>query len=350
MTPAASHSGQISPGHPAARLGWVDVARGIGILLVVYGHGLRAIYPAAMPAEALVQDRLIYAFHMPLFFVLSGLFLWRSLAHDRAGFLGGRLKTIVWPYLLWSVVSGLIELVAARWVNTPLRLADVLLIPVQPIEQYWFLYTLFLCQLIALALFPSRLVFAGAALAGWLVAPFIDAGMVTRALASLPFVAAGVWGAEPLGRLAGGPLRGAALVLLAAAAVFALLAPVIVAGLPNRWVALAAALVGSLMVIALAMVAAGIGRGGGLALLGEASLAIYVLHTIFSAGARIGLKCVGLPVAGLPMLALTTLAGIVFPYLVWLWAERRGWSVLLGLGAARSRPRAVAATPSLETE
>lgn len=41
----------------------VDIAKGIGILLVVYGHLKNPFNP------------FIYAFHMPLFFFLSGFLL-----------------------------------------------------------------------------------------------------------------------------------------------------------------------------------------------------------------------------------------------------------------------------------
>ena len=41
----------------------VDIAKGIGILLVVYGHLHNPI------------NTFIYAFHMPLFFFLSGFFI-----------------------------------------------------------------------------------------------------------------------------------------------------------------------------------------------------------------------------------------------------------------------------------
>jgi acyltransferase len=50
-----------SPGQ--ARLAWLDNARGIGICLVVLGHALNGGF---------VHD-VIFAFHMPLFFFLSGL-------------------------------------------------------------------------------------------------------------------------------------------------------------------------------------------------------------------------------------------------------------------------------------
>ncbi|GAB4505544.1 MAG: acyltransferase family protein [Anaerolineales bacterium] len=49
------------------RIGYIDVAKGIGILLVAMGHtGLSLVAP--------YLHKLIYSFHMPLFFFLSGYF------------------------------------------------------------------------------------------------------------------------------------------------------------------------------------------------------------------------------------------------------------------------------------
>lgn len=46
------------------RLEWIDVARGIGIISVMFGHlGVDII------------DRIVFTFHMPLFFLISGYFL-----------------------------------------------------------------------------------------------------------------------------------------------------------------------------------------------------------------------------------------------------------------------------------
>lgn len=45
------------------RIDWVDVAKGVGIFLMVMGH-------SSMPDAV---NRWIYSFHMPLFFLLSGL-------------------------------------------------------------------------------------------------------------------------------------------------------------------------------------------------------------------------------------------------------------------------------------
>lgn len=60
----------------AQRADWIDAARGLGIVLVVLGHCLRGLVAAGVLADGPVfqiVDRAIYAFHMPLFFLLSGL-------------------------------------------------------------------------------------------------------------------------------------------------------------------------------------------------------------------------------------------------------------------------------------
>ncbi len=53
-----------------------DIARGIGMLLVIYGHFLEPMYPAhnGRPAieAAAAQWQVIYSFHMMLFFFVSG--------------------------------------------------------------------------------------------------------------------------------------------------------------------------------------------------------------------------------------------------------------------------------------
>ena len=42
------------------RLDWIDIAKGIGIISVLMGHNVSQLKP------------IIYAFHMPLFFILAG--------------------------------------------------------------------------------------------------------------------------------------------------------------------------------------------------------------------------------------------------------------------------------------
>lgn len=66
----------------AARSEWVDAAKGLGILLVVYGHVARGLVNGGVPMDRqwfATLDAAVYAFHMPLFFLLSGWFFVGSL-------------------------------------------------------------------------------------------------------------------------------------------------------------------------------------------------------------------------------------------------------------------------------
>lgn len=325
------------------RTGWIDGARGIGIILVVFAHALRALHPQVATAPAWVQasDRAIYSFHMPLFFLLSGLFAWRSLAAGRGRFAADKLVTIAYPYFLWSLVEGGIELLFARDANTPLDPTDMLLIPVAPIEQFWFLYALFLCQLMLLACYPSRAVLVAVACVGVIAATMLGTGpMPLRALAFLPYVALGVVCAPALLRLGSSRAAGAAL-LGASAVAWAGLLHVTSRSIPLP-VSLVIGTAGSFMTIGTATLVVESAVGPLLELLGRTSMAIYVMHTIFSAGMRIVPTLVGLSFDFGAMLAMTTLAGIAGPLAVWWIAERFGVAALLGIGPRRRLRPAVA--------
>ena len=80
------------------RISYIDMAKGIGILLVVFGH-------SAFPTPTVNQW--ISSFHMPLFFLLSGMLLSHTCAHEKP--LGATLKkkarTILVPYFFFSIFS-----------------------------------------------------------------------------------------------------------------------------------------------------------------------------------------------------------------------------------------------------
>ena len=72
------------------RIGYFDIARGIGILLVVLGHNdFGGISP--------FLDQLIYSFHVPLFFFLSGYFINTSIPFLE--FSRKRFHSVLKPYL-----------------------------------------------------------------------------------------------------------------------------------------------------------------------------------------------------------------------------------------------------------
>lgn len=144
------------------RTEWVDYAKAIGIILVVYGHVARGVKEAGYNfSDSLftLVDSFIYSFHMPLFFFLSGLFFYQSFI--KRGFLDltlNKIDTIVYPYILWTLIQGGISVILSQHTNSNTSLTEVIYLW-QPFAQFWFLYTLFiifmLCGLIY-KIWPKR--------------------------------------------------------------------------------------------------------------------------------------------------------------------------------------------------
>lgn len=300
------------------------MSRGVGIILVVYGHVLLGHFVSKPPEWVTEQAALIYAFHMPLFFMLSGLFLWSSLG--REGFLRSRWTQLIYPYLLWSLVTVALEIALAQFVNSPLSFREALLIPFVPLEQFWFLYALLVCQLVAFIAYPHKLIILPLGLLGLgMLALFGGEWIVIRSFLYLPFVALGIFGKSAIDGLSrASPWYQ----LLVAGVSWAIFATLWINGM--QWATLLLGALGSVGTVALAMLAA---RSRGLAALGRASLAIYLLHTIFSAGTRITLEQFGLPATSFASVTFSLIAGIAIPYVVWDWTKRSNRTRILGLGA-----------------
>jgi fucose 4-O-acetylase-like acetyltransferase len=134
------------------RLDWVDYAKGIGIILVVVGHALTNIKGNDFCNGAAI---VIYTFHMPLFFFLSGLFVQKSINKGDKEFIVNKIKVLLYPYFVWSLIEGSIRCFLANkiTIQNAVTTYDLLLIPFKPIEHYWFLYALFLCMLMYLVLY-----------------------------------------------------------------------------------------------------------------------------------------------------------------------------------------------------
>ena len=136
------------------RLGWLDRAKGLGIVLVVIGHawiGLRAAGVLADDGMFRVVEQLIYNFHMPLFFLLSG-FTYEGWARRRS--LGqaalSRVTRLIWPLVLWTYIFALFRFAAGGAANTQAGLDSLLVLPLPPRDHFWFLLALFFLHLIAL--------------------------------------------------------------------------------------------------------------------------------------------------------------------------------------------------------
>jgi len=91
------------------RIAWVDVAKALGIILVFHGHLVEPFIRFGDPAgeyrrAALQQMRWIYAFHMPLFFLLVG-FLYKDRGLSLSSFVIRQVRTRLVPAWVFNIVA-----------------------------------------------------------------------------------------------------------------------------------------------------------------------------------------------------------------------------------------------------
>lgn len=79
------------------RIEWIDICKGLGMILVVLGHtGLSKISQVAYDW--------IYSFHMPLFYLLSGLCFNNDKYRKFNIYIKRRLKTLILPFFILNTV------------------------------------------------------------------------------------------------------------------------------------------------------------------------------------------------------------------------------------------------------
>ncbi len=134
----------------AVRQTWIDYARGIAIILVLYRHVFEGIKNSGISiAEYLPIEHaniLFFSFRMPLFFIISGFFVAGSLAKRGLKlFVNTKASLILYPYFLWGILQITIQLVLKDYVNanrTVYSFLDLLYLP-RVVDQFWYLYALF---------------------------------------------------------------------------------------------------------------------------------------------------------------------------------------------------------------
>ena len=81
-----------------------DIAKGIGIVLVVIGHYI----PDNAPSWYIGFVSFVYHFHMPLFFMIAGFFYERSI--KKVGywrFVRSKFERLMFPYFIlsWTIIG-----------------------------------------------------------------------------------------------------------------------------------------------------------------------------------------------------------------------------------------------------
>ncbi len=80
------------------RISSIDIAKALGMLTIMWGHVRLGSWSTAF----------VYAFHIPLFFFLSGLVFNRDRYRDFNEFIKKRIKSLLIPYVIFSFITWII--------------------------------------------------------------------------------------------------------------------------------------------------------------------------------------------------------------------------------------------------
>ena len=86
------------------RIEWIDIAKGIGIILVIMGHTI-----------ALRYSQWLYTFHLPLFFLLSGLVYNENKYPKYTTLLKQKSTQILLPWLKFFLIGLIFCLLIPEW-------------------------------------------------------------------------------------------------------------------------------------------------------------------------------------------------------------------------------------------
>ena len=125
------------------RIDYIDASKGIGIMLVVLGH---------LGTSFFWSSTLIYSFHMPLFFFLSGIFFRRYDSHRI--FLSKKIHSLIIPFMWFYLVTSILVPIAFNtfygidvmyYIDSPIisQLIAVYIDEIFPNPPIWFLISLF---------------------------------------------------------------------------------------------------------------------------------------------------------------------------------------------------------------
>lgn len=128
---------------------WINIARGIGMILVVCGHAIGDTITGER--YGIVAFDVIYSFHMPLFFFLSGFcgtgVLRMKNYSQKLGYIYKKFERLMIPYFIVGIIYVPLKIIFAGEVNTTLQLNSFVidfLLGDNPNAQLWTLYALFI--------------------------------------------------------------------------------------------------------------------------------------------------------------------------------------------------------------
>ncbi|MFC3932042.1 acyltransferase family protein [Streptococcus dentapri] len=131
----------------AKRIQWIDFGKGLTIFLVFLGHVILGLFDSqqfiSLNRSLLTIVELLYIFHIPVFFALSGYFF-KPLTNLKEFWSFAKKKTVLLgiPYLFYSVIQVVLQQIGGSAVRDPAELGDLLTIYKMPLGVSWYLYVL----------------------------------------------------------------------------------------------------------------------------------------------------------------------------------------------------------------
>ncbi|MBO3088783.1 acyltransferase family protein [Cellulomonas dongxiuzhuiae] len=344
----------MAEGATARRHGWVDLAKGVAIIMVVAYHALLFLETADVGVAPLGRARLaLELYPMPAFFLLAGVMQRRLVTTRWAQVWQRRVLPLLYLLVVWSLVrfAFFTALPMVRSDGPPRSGRDasrLLLVLVAPDSIYWFLWALAAVTVLTWLLrrHPVASVVGAVLVSGAVTSGLVVTGVFAwdRALAFLaPYVVgvhAGPWVVRAVAAMTWRR------VALAAGVVLLVLAALVAVPLTRR--VPGAALLGQAAVLAAALGAAhllGERRWTRpLRDLGRRSLPVYLVHlypvALLTIAARQVPALHGTPARGMPLVALVTVLSLLASLLVAQVLPTRWRLLQLPASLLRSRPAA----------
>ncbi|EWY35747.1 hypothetical protein N825_35845 [Skermanella stibiiresistens SB22] len=306
------------------KVAWVQCAKGITIILVVYGHAMYGVHTAAGLHEDFFRynNEFFSLFRMPLFFFASGIFAFRSIARPLDQFVNRTVLHFVYIYIVWCFIQYAFRMMTGGVANHEIDPYAILLIAYQPINVLWFVYVLLAFFVVTRVLRPVPS-FVVLAFAGGLAVAQVNSGnySLDRFCSNYVFFLMGYYGSQSILERARGlkPIHAAILVPMF---VVVTLAFIYVDVRHIQIIRLACVMFAIFAMTALCVTLSDFRLDGVFRYVGNYSLPIFVSHTIATAGTRVIMVKLGLGGGWVLLMIGATIGGIVLPIILAKLCER----------------------------
>ncbi|MTD12754.1 acyltransferase family protein [Nakamurella sp. YIM 132087] len=138
------------------RLDWVDTGRGLAIVLVALFHSTNWLSGPGLDLQWWTDfNSVVSSMRMPTFFMLAGLFAQKWVQGSWSAVLTAKVRLFLWVFLVWEVIGTATFMLGQHASGvTPNVLAairDLVISPVSPRFELWFIWALALFFVVARA-------------------------------------------------------------------------------------------------------------------------------------------------------------------------------------------------------